>query len=127
MNGFLGSAVVYGTARILIDPSTTRLRDIAYANRKAVDEALNPDQIRMQLAIQREMVKRGQPIHVCEPWEYSYSVTSWTGAWTGIDFSSAVLGGEKKQPPVFQVLGAGGEKGVPRRREFSVPPRVCVW
>ena len=115
MGGYLGTSIVYGTARILID-ATTPLSEIAYANRKAVEKALEPEEIHMQFAIHREMVRLGQPIHACEPWEYSYSVTSWAGAWNGIDFSS--VGSQKGAAPEFHVLGASGEKGAPRRCEL---------
>ena len=41
--------------------------------------------------VNKEQVRRGQMIHVCEPFERSYHVTSWTTAWKGLDFSSALL------------------------------------
>ena len=41
--------------------------------------------------VMREQVKRRQPGHICEPFERSFHVTSWTAAWKGLDFSSALL------------------------------------
>lgn len=67
----------------------------------------------------REMVRRGQSMHTCEPWDTSYFVSNWCGLWRRLDFGSAVLG-EKREPgaaPNFLVLGRGNVPGGPLRCE----------
>lgn len=46
----------------------------------------------MGQAIMREQVRRGQPSHICEPFDRSYFVTNWCLAWKGLEdiFPSSV-------------------------------------
>jgi hypothetical protein len=96
------------------------LSEIAYLNRKAVREALEPDDVELGLAIAREMVRRGQVMHTCEPFEKSYSVTNWCGAWKGLDFRAAatkdsVTEGKESLNVDLLILGQGGELKTPHR------------
>jgi hypothetical protein len=54
----------------------------------------------------REMVRRGQGTHICEPFERSFFVTNWSAAWKGLDFGPAVKAGENEASAVkLLVLG----------------------
>ncbi|KAF4936453.1 hypothetical protein CGCF245_v006600 [Colletotrichum fructicola] len=84
---YLHNAVMYSTAHFSISRDTS-VCDIAYHNRLAVIEALKPENIDRAFAVTREIALRGYTIHVCEPGELSFTITNWTAAWHGIDFST---------------------------------------
>ncbi|KAG7125639.1 Acetyltransferase adrJ like protein [Verticillium longisporum] len=122
-DGFIHNALTYATSRYRHSRSTS-VGEIAYLNRQAVNEALTPEEIDVRLAVMREMVKRGQSMHICEPFEKSYSVTNWCGAWKGVDFTNAAKRGEKQGGETRQldmlVLGHGGERKTPKRFHSTV-------
>jgi hypothetical protein len=93
--------------------------EIAYRNRLAITEALDPRDIEVGKAVRREMVRRGQGIHICEPFERSVNVSNWAAAWKGLDFRSAVRGqvaGETGRDPLHMlVLGESKVEGAPHR------------
>jgi hypothetical protein len=86
--GFLHNALCPGTARIQVD-SSTPASEIAYTSRKIINEATEPGSkdIELGIAVIREMVRRGQPTHICEPFNRSYGTTNWCAAWRGLDLS----------------------------------------
>ncbi|OKL61842.1 hypothetical protein UA08_02300 [Talaromyces atroroseus] len=86
--GFLHNALYPGTARIRVN-SSTPASDIAYLSRQIINEATEPDSkgIEIGMAVTREKVRRGQPTHVCEPFDRSYGTTNWCAAWRGLDLS----------------------------------------
>ncbi|EHK19584.1 uncharacterized protein TRIVIDRAFT_46710 [Trichoderma virens Gv29-8] len=86
---YLHNATVFTVSRTAISRSKPPVSEIAYGNRLAVLEALKPEKIERGLAVARELLRRHMPMHICEPWEFSYSTTNWCNAWHGIDFSVA--------------------------------------
>jgi hypothetical protein len=108
----------YSTSRFRIDPSTP-VSEIAYQNRKAIIEALDEKDIATNIAVVSEMVRRGQIVHVCEPFERSFFVTNWTAAWKGLDFSPAIKEPEPNEngtsAPKLFVLGESKIIGGPDR------------
>ncbi|KAG5993530.1 hypothetical protein E4U54_003332 [Claviceps lovelessii] len=113
--GFIHNCLHTATARFRLEP-TTPARDIAYANRKAIEQALDPRDIELDMAVVREMARLRQTTHVCEPCERSFHVSNWCAAWKDVDFSPAVRkekrGGGK---PKLLVLGQAGERNAPLR------------
>ncbi len=71
------------------------------------------------------MVKRGQPILICEPCDRSYNVSNWTAAWKGLDFDVALKkqenGTNKSTPMKLLVLGESLEARSPHRCELTSP------
>ncbi|KAK7425603.1 hypothetical protein QQZ08_007926 [Neonectria magnoliae] len=122
-DGYIHNGMVYATARYRHEPSTP-VSEIAYLNRQAVKEAIRPEEVDIGLAVMREMVTRGQSLHNCEPFEKSYSVTNWCGAWKGVDFANAVRKSEKQGNEVQKldmlILGQGGELKTPKRFHSTV-------
>jgi hypothetical protein len=119
--GFVHNAIVLGTARFRHDPSTT-ITEIAVRNRRAVVKSLEPEEIEKSLGIIREMTKRCQNLHVCEPLEKSYTVANWTGAWKELDFSPVTKSqGNPGKIGAF-VLGQGVQHNTPHRCKLSPPP-----
>lgn len=120
-DGYIHNALIYATSRYRHSRSTS-VGEIAYLNRQAVNEALTTKGSDIGLAVMREKVKRGQSLHICEPFEKSYGVTNWCGAWKGVDFTNAVKTGEKQggktRPLDMLVLGFGGERKTPKRCEW---------
>ncbi|KAL4864684.1 hypothetical protein BDV12DRAFT_200848 [Aspergillus spectabilis] len=118
-DGFIHNSLHYATAHFRIDASTP-VSEIAYRNRQAINQALEEKDIEIGMSVTREMVRRGQPIHICEPFERFYSFSNWCGAWRGLDFSSAI--GEQKERPVVDLLvvGQGNKPGAPRRFRTSI-------
>ncbi|KAF3800072.1 hypothetical protein GCG54_00015450 [Colletotrichum gloeosporioides] len=84
---YLHNAIMYSTAHFSISRDTS-VCDIAYHNRLAVIEALKPENVDRAFAVTREIALRGYSIHTCEPGELSFTITNWTAAWHGIDFST---------------------------------------
>lgn len=116
-SGFIHNCLHYATARIRLAP-TTPIGEIAYANRRAIEEAIELRDIELGRAIVREMVRRGQANHTCEPFERSYHVSNWCAAWRDLDFSPAIKGPNKARArPKLLVLGQSGERGKPLRCE----------
>lgn len=117
-HAFIHNSLQISTVRLRIDKSTP-LSEIAYQNRKAIIQAADPKDIEISLAVTREMVRRGQPTHICEPFEKSYFVTNWTAAWKGLDFSPAIReqkkGGSSEADLKLFVLGDCHVEGGPQR------------
>jgi hypothetical protein len=71
------------------------------------------------MAITREMVRRGQPQHICEPFERSYIVINWAKAWAGIDMTAAVKDGAREgregQKVKMRVYGKCAPENMPGR------------
>lgn len=122
-NGFIHNGLHYSTARFRID-SSTPLSEIAYLNRLAIIQALDQKEIEIGMAVTREMVRRRQRIHICEPFERSFSVTNWSAAWKGLDFSTAIKGDEngKSERTALKmvVLGDSKELGMPGRCKWTL-------
>lgn len=98
---------------------STPLSELAYQNRLAHNSALDKKYIDISLVVTREMVRRGQGSHVCEPFDHSFHFTSWNAAWRGLDFSPALKepvegGGDRTLPKLF-VMGLGKVEGGPDR------------
>ncbi|KAL1873436.1 hypothetical protein VTK73DRAFT_981 [Phialemonium thermophilum] len=79
-DGYIHNALHFASARFRIGSSTS-LGEIAWRNRQAIDEALQESEIEAGLTVARELVRRGQNMHICEPFERSYSIISWCTAW----------------------------------------------
>lgn len=123
-HGFAHNALIFASSRFRLHPDTP-LSEIALQNRKAIQERREPASIELSLAVIREMARRKQNMHICEPFETSFSVTNWTAAWNGIDFTGAIEDKEKdnkeedKKTEVF-VVGESGEFRAPRRCKFHL-------
>lgn len=122
--GYIHNGMTYATSRYRHSRSAP-VSDIAYLNRQAVNEAMMPEDVDIGLAVMREMVKRGQVMHTCEPFEKSYSVTNWCGAWKGVNFTNAVERGEKQGDETRKldmlILGQGAELKAPKRCKLPFP------
>jgi hypothetical protein len=74
------------------------------------------------MAIYRELTRRCQSQHICEPLEKSYHVTNWSSAWRGLDFTPALEVSATKERqgkvPSVLVLGESMESSNPCRCEF---------
>jgi hypothetical protein len=118
-DAFIHNSLHCSTAHFKMEPSTT-VAEIAYQNRLALKQALSPKDIEISMTVVREMVRLGQGILTCEPFERSYHVANWSSAWRPLDFSSVVKGQEKvkegSRRPKFLVLGEGRDstRGVGR-------------
>lgn len=114
--GFIHNSLHTATARMQVGP-TTPVSEIAYATRQAIEEAMGARDIEIGTVITREMVRRGQANHTCEPFDRSYHTSNWCAAWKDLDFSSAVKSEKKEQgkKPKFLVLGQSGERKTPLR------------
>ncbi|KAL7942865.1 hypothetical protein V8C42DRAFT_347358 [Trichoderma barbatum] len=86
---YLHNAIAFSVSHTAISRSKPLASELAYKNRLAVLEALKPEKISRGLAVSRELLLRNIPMHICEPWEFSYNTTNWCNAWHGIDFSVA--------------------------------------
>ena len=89
--------------------------------------AIDPKDAEIGLTVVQEMVRRGQPNLVCEPFERFFHVTSWCVAWKELDFTSA--GEVRKEQSIkpaseLLVLGSGAPKDLPLRCEQS--PRLYL-
>jgi hypothetical protein len=123
-DGFIHNSLQFSTCRFRFYP-TLPLSEIVYLNRKAIIQAIDPKDIEITMEVTREMVRRGQPVHACEPLEQSFFVTSWSGAWRELDFSPAVKHGEGQASlPKLQVLGESKVLGRPDRCEYTSQPTV---
>jgi hypothetical protein len=109
-DAFIHNSLHCSTANFKMEPSTP-VAEIAYQNRLALKQALDPKDIEISMSVVREMVRRGQNIFTCEPLERSYHVASWTSAWRPLDFTSVVKGQGKvkegSRRPKLLVLGEG--------------------
>lgn len=89
-------------------------------------EGLKPDSIERSLTVLHEMVSQGRSIHIIEPWELSYGVTNWCGAWRDIDFGPVVnpseqdgsVGRDGKNSSLPVVFGHSLERHHPTRCKF---------
>ena len=124
-DSFIHNSMHYSTARFKMDPSTP-VSQIAYENRRAIKQALDPKDIVIGMTVVREMVRRGQVNMTREPFERSLHVTNWTAAWRSLDFSPVVKGQEKVQEasrrPKLLVLGEAKVSRRPVGRCESFPP-----
>jgi hypothetical protein len=122
-DAFIHNSLHYATAHFRLEP-TTPVAEIAYQNRLALKQALDPKDIEIGMTVFREKVRRGQINLTCEPFERSFHITNWTSAWRDLDFSSVVKGEEKanngSRRPKLLVLGEGRPGN-----EFSRTPRRC--
>ncbi|KAK3325017.1 hypothetical protein B0H66DRAFT_547248 [Apodospora peruviana] len=116
--GFLHNSLVYATAHFRYYPAIP-LGDIARLNREAITGALEKDEVDVRLAVTREMVRRKQGILICEPFEKLLSISNWTPAWRGLDFTPALMVSAKEargeKPLKLMVIGRGGEASGPGR------------
>ncbi|KAK2616930.1 hypothetical protein QQS21_000018 [Conoideocrella luteorostrata] len=119
--GFIHNSIISATARVQMQPSTP-VSEVAYAHRRAIEEAMEARDIEICMAVIREKVRRGQGNHTCEPFERSYHTTNWCAAWRDLDFGPAIIGENKNENgrPKFLVLGQSGERGTPLRCELFV-------
>jgi hypothetical protein len=133
-DAFIHNSISYAATRFRID-SSTPISEIAYHLRKATIEALQPQEMEASMAIIRELTRRGQSIHICEPLDRSYNISSWSGAWKGIDFACAAIkdtaaatgeeavGAEKNVPkPEMMVLGSAAWRGQFQRCKLPCAP-----
>ncbi|KAL7953096.1 hypothetical protein V8C34DRAFT_297829 [Trichoderma compactum] len=86
---YLHNALIFAVSRTAISRSEPPTSEIAYGQRLAVLDTLKPDKVERGLAVTRELLRRNTPMHICEPWEFSYGPTNWCNAWHGIEFSAA--------------------------------------
>ena len=112
-DAFIHNSLHRSTARFKMEPSTL-VTEMAYQNRLALKQALDPKYIEIGMTVVREKVRRGQSSSLtCEPFERLYHVTNWTSAWRPSDFSSVVKGQEKAKDgsrrPKLLVLGGARE------------------
>jgi len=116
--GFIHNGQVYGIARFPFSHSVS-IGEIAQRNRQGIKEILDPDAIEVQEAVRREMQRRKQGTHVCEPFERSHGISNWSPAWRDLDFSPALQDGAKEardgKPLRLVVLGQGTEAKTPKR------------
>ncbi|OAA57632.1 Chloramphenicol acetyltransferase-like domain protein [Niveomyces insectorum RCEF 264] len=123
-DGFIHNGLIHASSRFELAPDTP-VSEIAYQNRVGIQQILEPGSVEKALAIIREMVRRKQPNHTCEPFEGSYHVVSWIAAWKDLDFSSAVEqpGKEDSKRDKLFVLGQSGEFGTPHRFHSTIMAR----
>lgn len=118
--GFIHNGQVYAISRFPFSHSVS-IGKIAQRNRQAIKQILEPDAIEVQLAVRREMQRRKQGTHICEPFERSHGVSNWSPAWRDLDFSPALQDGAKParhgKPLRLVVLGQGTELKSPKRCE----------
>ena len=124
--GFIHNGQVYGIARFPFTHSVS-IGEIAQRNRQGIKEILDPDAIEVQEAVRREMQRRKQGTHVCEPFERSHGISNWSPAWRDLDFSPALQDGAKEardgKPLRLVVLGQGTEAKTPKRCENFLSSR----
>ncbi|KAK4237959.1 hypothetical protein C8A03DRAFT_44244 [Achaetomium macrosporum] len=88
--GYIHNALVYATSHFRYDPSLPA-SEIARLNRAAIAEVIgDPATMEVLLAVTREKYRRGQSLHICEPFGRSYHMTNWAPAWRGLDFTPAL-------------------------------------
>ena len=112
---YLHNAISFACFRTTINKGTP-LFDLAVKHRLAMMDGFRPEVIVRNMTVLREMTRRGDSIHITEPWEMSYAVTNWCGAWRGIDFADVME--EKspcKEPSVPLVYGHSLERKMPTR------------
>ena len=123
-HAFIHNSLHCSIAHFKLEPSTP-VAEIAYQNRLALKQALDPKDIEIGMTISREKVRRGQSIFTCEPFERFFHVTNWTSAWRTLDFSSVVKGQEKvkegSRRPKLLVLGEAKESASETGRCESSP------
>ncbi|RFU81818.1 hypothetical protein TARUN_409 [Trichoderma arundinaceum] len=88
---YLHNALSFCVNRAAVSRSKPLASELAYGNRLAIIDCIKPANIERNLAITRELATRKIGMHICEPWEFSYSTTNWCNAWHGIDFSVASI------------------------------------
>ncbi|POR36052.1 Alpha-1,2-mannosidase family protein [Tolypocladium paradoxum] len=84
---YLHNCITFAITRM---PSNTSLSQLAYAHRLAVREGAKLENIERDLAVTRELCRTRSIPYFGEPFELSYSVSNWCGAWRQIDFGPAV-------------------------------------
>ncbi|CEJ89393.1 hypothetical protein VHEMI05237 [[Torrubiella] hemipterigena] len=115
LDNYIHNCLFDSTARLPVGPSTS-IGDIAFANRQALETAARPEDFEISMATYREMCRRRQSSHTCEPGDRSFYVSNWSAAWRGIDFSSVVKGEKKAEGiPKFVVLGQSKQLSDPSR------------
>ncbi|KAH8900504.1 hypothetical protein GQ53DRAFT_835516 [Thozetella sp. PMI_491] len=114
---YIHNALFYPTSRFPID-SSTPLSEIAYQSRQALKNCMSEEDIDRDLTVIREMARRGQMTHICEPFDRSYNISNWCSVWKDLDFSPAVKAaadGKDNVRPKMLVLGGSGELSMPVR------------
>ncbi|ERT01132.1 uncharacterized protein SPSK_10768 [Sporothrix schenckii 1099-18] len=130
MDGWLHNGLTHASTRFRLDRNTP-LAQIAKDNHSCVAEMRDPVHVDIHLAIIREMARRKQNMHICEPFETSFSVTSWPAAWRDLDFSAAVATAATTSaedsgattplpPPDVFVIGRSGLLTTPHRFHATV-------
>ncbi|KAK0627357.1 hypothetical protein B0T14DRAFT_600591 [Immersiella caudata] len=118
VKGFIQNGLLYSTSRFRFHHGIP-LGEIARGNRESIRRTLEPDTIDLYMAIQRELTRKCQGQHICEPLEKSYHVTNWSSAWRGLDFTPALESAAKEERggkvPKVVVLGEALELGLPCR------------
>ncbi|KAL6900387.1 hypothetical protein GGI43DRAFT_427475 [Trichoderma evansii] len=122
---YLHNALTYAPNHGAISRSEPPASEIAYRNRLAIADCLQPANMERSLAVARELCLRNITSHICEPWEFSYNVSNWCNAWHGVDFSAASIkrageGAEKRDEgqkvvPAPLVFGHALERNHPNR------------
>lgn len=116
---FIHNAATFAVANLTLRPETP-LSELAYRHRLAINETLDERELDKHLAILEEIARRGQSVHICEPFEYSYNFTNWSAAWKGLpeDFGTALEDRKAEkgvENPRMLVLGHVGEYQMPNR------------
>ena len=123
--GFIHNALLLVSSRFRVNADTP-LAEIAHHNRQAIVESADEKELETLMAITREMVRRGQPQHICEPFERSYIVINWAKAWAGIDMTAAVKDGAREgregQRVKMRVYGKCHPENTPSRCKLPLPP-----
>ncbi|KAH6603244.1 hypothetical protein Trco_008019 [Trichoderma cornu-damae] len=88
---YLHNALVFCVSHAAVSRSKPPASELAYGNRLAILDAIQPANMERGLAVSRQLGIRNIPMHICEPWEFSYGTTNWCNAWHGIDFSVASI------------------------------------
>lgn len=118
---YIHNTLYFAATRFRHDASVPA-SEIAYMNRKMILESQEPSEIEKHWAVVNEMGRRGQTPHIIEPGGASYSMTSWAGAWRGLDFSSALksTGNDTKEGKKLNLLVSGHSlvPGTPSRCEL---------
>ncbi|KAM0254575.1 hypothetical protein ACHAQJ_006610 [Trichoderma viride] len=88
---YLHNAIIFAPTHAAVSRSKPPASEIAYGSRLAVLDSIQPANMERCLAVSRELHMQDIPMHICEPWEFSYGVTNWCNAWHGLDFSVASM------------------------------------
>ena len=120
---YLHNCITFAITRM---PCNTPLSELARAHRLALQEGAKLENIEHDLAVTRELsLRKGIP-YFGEPFELSYSVSNWSGAWRDIDFGPAV---EKEGIAAMDAMHATAVPlifGQSRERSTHAPTRYVA-